>query len=384
MRRCMGLSEREIERLTGISLDSVRNRVFSEIEGKERAQDATGDGELEISSVSSAERNRRALNKRKTLSSGRSRRFHRRIWYLAVIVFLLICIGTAVFAVNIDFRKNYFGEGSDKVNNSSALRSLENGDIRYTVEDTISDGDTLIIVYSVEGLSDTGKIWVDSGDFLFGPFRKSGAQEQIHLSFESDEKDEEEQTGFDSIIITPLTEYSTENHRFYQIIMEFTGNCDVKTWLEGCDEVLEIPVDLNPESMEFDIAGKNSDTGETNTVRGSSAENGWEIKKVRITKVKMSMDVAVTMEYSSQDIDFFAEHVSFIYKDGTVKNTKEMLNDSNHSSILRAESPFSDPVGEKEANEKADYTLKGHFWDIPDFDQIEGILVDGVKYPAER
>ena len=385
MRRCMGLSEREIERLTGISLDSVRNRVFSEIEGKEKAQDAAGYSELEISSVSSAERNRRALNKRKTLSSGRSRRFHRRIWYLAVIVFLLICIGTAVFAVNIDFRKNYFGEGSDKVNNSSALRSLENGDIRYTVEDTISDGDTLIIVYSVEGLSDAGKIWANSGDSMFGPASvgKMGKQGPIHLSFESKEKDGDSRVGFDSIMITRLTEYSAENHPFYQIKMEFTGNCNVKTWIEGCDEVLEIPVDLNPESMEFDIAGKISDTGEANPVGGSSAEDGWEIKKVRITKVKMSMDVAVTTEYSEQSIDFFAEHVSFIYKDGTVKNAKKMLNDKASSGYFDR-SQYIDSVGEKEENEKTYYTLKGHFWDIPDFDQIEGILVDGVKYPAER
>lgn len=387
MRRRMGLSEREIEKLTGISQDSVRRRVFSEIEGKEKAQDAAGYSELEISSVSSAEERCRALNKKKTLGSGgRPRRFHRRIWYLAVIVFLLICIGTAVFAVNIDFRKNYFGEGSDKVNNSSALRSLENGDIRYTVEDTISDGDTLIIVYSVEGLSDAGKVRVGSGDFLLGraSVGRTGMQGPIHLSFESTEKNGDARSGFDSIIVAPLTEYSTENHRFYQIKMEFTGNCNVKTWLEGCDEVLEIPVDLNPERMEFDIAGKISDTGETNTVRGSSAENGWEIKKVRITKVKMSMDVAVTAEYSEQGIDFFAEHVSFIYKDGTVKNAEKMLNDRTSSGYFRNKSQYIDPVGEKEENEKMNYTLKGHFWDIPDFDQIEGILVDGVKYPAER
>ncbi len=48
MRRRMGLSEREIEKLTGISQDSVRRRVFSEIEGKEKAQDAAGYSELVI------------------------------------------------------------------------------------------------------------------------------------------------------------------------------------------------------------------------------------------------------------------------------------------------------------------------------------------------
>ena len=96
------------------------------------------------------------------------------------------------------------------------------------------------------------------------------------------------------------------------------------------------------------------------------------------------MDVAVTAEYSEQGIDFFAEHVSFIYKDGTVKNAEKMLNDRTSSGYFRNKSQYIDPVGEKEENEKMNYTLKGHFWDIPDFDQIEGILVDGVKYPAER
>lgn len=355
MRRCMGMTRREIEKLTGVSQDSVRRRVLAEVE-----------------------------------IQGRKKCYRKFIWRkncirLVVIVLLLICIGTAVFAVGIDFRKNYFGEGSDRINSNSALKSLENGDIRYTVEDTISDGDTLIIVYSVEGLSDEGKARVRSGDFLFGKasIGRTGKEGPIHLSFEADEKEQKEQIGFDSIIITPASQNSTENHPFYQVLMEFTGNCKVKTWLDGCDEVLEIPINLNPESIEIDLTEDLSDDGTEYNKIGEDEEGRWKMKKVRITKVKMSMQVSVSREYELPRIDFFAEHIALVYRDGTVKSAADFLNDGTYSCRICDDGVFDLSCEESEEPEEYDYILKGHFWDIPDIDQIESIMVDGVEFPAD-
>lgn len=243
---------------------------------------------------------------------------------------------TGAFAASqTDFWQYWFENGTGDLDVDCSKQSIQNADLRLTLEESLADDNHALVIFSVTALSDTGRKQL-YGDHLTG----GGVTTLVGISPDPNAS----QGGGMSYQTSPVSERDTENQRFFRAEVSLSGP-DVKPvlYLHGLDSYLPIPMTSNVQTASIAFDGKTvscplDTVVSLNTLRLSSL--GWDLDYDLVSK--------------PNDANNFIEYqiFYFVMRDGTLKTMAQMMDPQDW-----------------------------FYWrEVLDLDTVEGVVVDNTEY----
>ena len=334
------ICERQIETLTGISLESVRRRVREEAAGTE---------------------NRREIPVRY------SRSRLRRCICVAAAVALLACLSAMTFAGILDFRTLLWGGETEKVRDSGCLPSLENGDIRFTVEDAVSDDTMMYLVYSLESLSEKGTQIIENNPVWI-------VMDNMEISFSDTSGGKEGTHRYTGVLCSPLKELNRGVKKYFRAEIPLNGVEKISFRMEEGGETADLPMSLNPENVRFELfsdeeaedwaAGKGREIPAESGLTGE----GWILKEIMVTKLSFRVTCFVRNESAGRELPW----IEIVYDDGSSLPLADI-----------AAGGYSADSGEPEWKESGEFHREsefGTFSEVQNPEEIKAVRIAGKEY----
>lgn len=329
--------EKQIEKITGISAESVRRRVRAGI---------SDDGMTQRYCAARG--------------NGRRRRF-RRSACIAAVVMILICLSAMAFAGIPDFRTLFWERGAEKVKDTGSLPGLENEDIRFAVEDAVSDDSVLYLVFSLESLSEEGRKIIEENPawVVMNMMEYSGGSS-------SAERAERPLSG---IRCSPLKELNKGRKKYFRAEITLNGAEKISFRMEEGGEKIEVPAELNPESLRFELftdreaEDRIAGTGGEIPEEAGLAGNGWILKEIVVTKLSYRVTCLVRKDGSAPELPW----IEIVYTDGSSQPLAEISGGSYSA----------DTAGKKQFYEINDF---GTFKEIRNMEDIKAVRIAGKEY----
>lgn len=243
---------------------------------------------------------------------------------------------TGAFAASqTDFWQYWFEDGTGNLAVNSDKKSIQNADLRLTLEESLADGNHALVIFSVTALSDTGRKQL-YGDNLTG----GGITTLVGLSPDPNAF----QGGGMSYQTSPISDRDTENQRFFRAEVSLSGP-DVKPvlYLHDLDTYLPIPMTANVQSASISFDGLTVSCPLDTVVR---------LNTLQLSSLGWDLDYKLVSQPNAANN--FVEYQIFYFrmKDGTLKTMSQLMDTQNW-----------------------------FYWrEVLDLDDVEGVVVDNTEY----
>lgn len=326
--------------LTGISAESVRQRVREGL--ADAGENRTAKGRLPGSRL-------------------------RRSVCIAAAVIALLSLSVMAFAGILDFRTLFWEEGAESVRDTGSLPALETEDVRFIVEDAVSDDSMMYLIYSLESLSEEGKRIVEE-DPLWTIMK------MMEYSYHDSSSEEGRENSNIGVFCSPLEELNEGDKRYFCVKIPLKGIEKISFCMEEGGQKTEVPMNLNPESVRFElfsneeaeerIAGKEDEAAAESGLAG----DGWILKDIVVTKLSLRVTCLVKTATSGYQLPW----IEIVYADGSSQPVAEILGGAYSG----------DPEGSEVGEEKSFYELNdfGTFRQVQNLGSIKAVRIAGKEY----
>lgn len=236
---------------------------------------------------------------------------------------------TGAFAASqMDFWHEWFANGTGDLDINTEKQSIDNGDLRLTLEQSLSDGDRTMIVYSLTALTDQGRKALDKQQN--GTVSLTGTQHCTQVDFDEQNTAETHFYGYNAICQVPEA----------PLILH----------LEGTADTISVPTAQNTESMSIALHD-----AQVTLLNGDV----YTLHTIELSPLSYRIDITVDMRSVSYYNTDLEHHLFFAMKDGSVRTTSQY-------GIERALWDHNQ--------------LTGGWNTVLDLSEIEGIIIGQTEY----
>lgn len=243
---------------------------------------------------------------------------------------------TGAFAASqMDFWQYWFDDGTGGLSVNTKKETIENADLRLTLEESLADDNHALVIFSVTALSDTGRNQL-YGDSLTG----GGVTPLVGISPDPNAS----QGGGMSYQIRPITEQDAAEQRFFRAEISLSGsNVKPVLYLHGASTYIPIPVTANVQSISIPLNGRTVTCPLDTVVR---------LNTLQLSSLGWHLDYDLVSQFNAANNSMEYQIFYLVGKDGTIKTMTQLMDVQNWS-----------------------------YWrEILDLDTVEGVVVDGTEY----
>ncbi len=332
--------ERRIEMLTGISAESVRQRVRAGL--ADAGENRTAEGRVPGSRL-------------------------RRSVCIAAAVIALVSLSVMAFAGILDFRTLFWEEGAGDVRDTGSLSALETEDVRFIVEDAVSDDSMMYLIYSLESLSEEGKRIVEEEPIWT-------LMNMMECSYRDSSGEEESENANIGVFCSPLEELNEGDKRYFRVKIPLKGIEKISFCMEEGGQKAEVPMSLNPESIRFELFSDDeaeariSEKEDEVAAESGLAGDGWILKDIVVTKLSLRVTCLVKTGTAGYRLPW----IEIVYADGSSQPVAEILGGAYSG----------DPERSEDGEEKGFYEINdfGTFRQVQNPESIKAVRIAGKEY----
>ncbi|MDY3619390.1 copper amine oxidase N-terminal domain-containing protein [Agathobaculum sp.] len=248
-------------------------------------------------------------------------------------------ITASVAAYQADFWKAWFEGGTGDLEVNTEKQSIDNGDIRLTLEQSLADSNMTFVVYSLTALTDQGKTLLYDENYVEG----------IDCAVSASYKSSDEVISYS---MGAFPEQDTPEQRFYSLsTSDYAG--PVTLHLRGSAEVITVPRTDSLQPVKVDLKNAKLET-----------PDGARYTLHSLELTAMTYQLHYTCTYLPEFDGWFEpeDFLCFAMKDGTMKTVGQF------------------GLEHRSGGDESSGVSTGYFSPVCDPASLEGIVVDGTEY----